>query len=236
MTLTRTISAIFVKDILSEFRTGRLLPTMILFALLTAWVFRVAVESAGLDKSLIAPAVLLVVLLFSAILSADKSFAVEHENDCISALLLAAADPGDIYIAKLMVNITVLSVFELVTVPAVLVLFDLSARAISLHLAVVLLLVNIAIAGAGTFLGPIAGRATAAGGLSTILVMAVLSPIIVPAVFSLLILFHTSGGAMSMTGIMALVGDFPSAVGFLAAFDAIFVTVCWLLFGFVIAE
>ena len=35
---------------------------------------------------------------------------------------------------------------------------------------------------------------------------------------------------------LAMVGDFKTAIGYLIAFDAIFTTACWMLFGFVVQE
>jgi hypothetical protein len=38
------------------------------------------------------------------------------------------------------------------------------------------------------------------------------------------------------SGSLAFVGSFQAAVGYMIAFDAIFVVACWLLFGIVIEE
>jgi len=100
----------------------------------------------------VAAAVLPIAILLSAIWASDKSFAIEQQNDCISSLLLAPVDAGDIYIAKLLVNVVILYVFEIVTVPAVLMLFKVGIVNRWLKLIVVLLLANIGIAGIGTLL------------------------------------------------------------------------------------
>ena len=230
------IKAIFTKDMVSELRAKQVLPAMIVFGVLVGWVFRLATEASVVDKSVTAAAVLLVALLFSVILSSERSFAVERQNDCISGLLLAPVDAGDIYIGKLLVNIAMLCIFELVAVPVVFVLFEVNVSGDWLGLAVVLILINIGISSLGTLLGCAVEGTKAASCLLSILVMAALAPLMIPAILGLLLLFGPAGGEAAGAGALAMVGDFKTAVGFLAAFDAIFVTVCWLLFGFVVAE
>jgi heme exporter protein B len=220
------IKAIFIKDLLSEFRTKQVLPAMIMLGILIAWIFRIAAESAEISVPAIASAALLAAILFSAILVCEKNFASEHENDCFDALVLASADTGDIYLAKLIVNVTILCIFELVAVPAVLVLFKINVGLNWPRLIIALLLINIGISSVGTLLACAVQGTKTANSLLGVLVMAVLSPMMIPAVSALLSLFSRPDTAF----------DFNRGLGLLLAFDAIFVTVCWLLFDFVAAE
>jgi len=236
MSFCATIKAILVKDLLSEFRAKQTLPTMVVLGVLIAWVFRIAAEAAPTSTSATAAAVLLLAILFSAILAADRCFALEQQNDCINALLLAPADAGDIYIAKLLVNIAMLCIFEIVTVPAVLMLFkpDLAGR--YLELLALLLLADIGIAGVATLLGSAVQQAKSSGMLLSILVMAVLMPMMIPMIFALLSLFGVVVEEAPASGTLAMVENFKTALGYMAAFDAIFVTLSWLLFGFLVSE
>ncbi len=231
-----SIRTIFIKDLVTELRAKQVLPTMIILGVLIAWVFRIATEATPVDTSVTAGAVLLLAILFSAILASERVFAVERQNDCISSLLLAPVDAGDIYIAKLLVNIAMLCIFEVVTVPVVFVLFKVNIAGRWLELIGVLLLCNIGISSVGTLLGCLVQGTRAQSALLSILLIAVLMPMIIPAIFALLLLFGAIGEGVSGAGALAMVGDFKTAVGFLTAFDAIFVTVCWLLFGFVVGE
>ena len=228
-----TVRAIFLKDLLTELRAKQLLPTMICLGVLIIWVFRIATESALSDSPTIAAAVLLITLLFSVILAGERAFAVEQQNSCISSLLLAPADPGDIYLAKLLVNITMLFAFEIVTVPVVLLFFKLSLARNWLVLIGVLLLANIGVCSVATLLGCVVQGTRTQSSLLSILVLAALCPLMIPVIYSLLLLF---GAETGNTGTFTMVGDLKTAMGFMAAFDAIFVTVCWLLFGYVVSE
>jgi heme exporter protein B len=202
---------------------------MIVLGVLLAWVLRIATKDIRTEAPVISAAALLISILFSAILSSERIIAVENDNDCIKALLLSPADSGDIYIAKLLVNITMLIIFEIVTVPVIFALFRITAGRWA-GLAGVIILVNIGICGAGTLLGAIAQAGRAANSLLSILVLVIICPIIIPAISALELLLQSTGtGPLLTTGL-------SDKIGFLVAFDAIFVTVCWLLFGFVLSD
>ena len=230
------IKAIFIKDLVSEFRAKQVLIAMTILGVLMAWIFRIATEAASVDSSVVAAAVLLVSLLFSVILAGERVFAVEQQNDCISALLLGPVDAGDIYIGKLLVNIAMLCIFELVSVPVIFVLFKVNIHGEWLWLVTVLLLVNVGISSIGTLFGCLVQGTKAKSCLLSVLVMTVLMPMMIPAISALLLLFKDTGAKVAVTAVPAMVGDFGKAIGCLAAFDAIFVTACWLLFGFVVRE
>jgi len=231
-----TIRAIFVKDLVTELRAKQLLPTMVCLGIIIAWIFRIAAQTASIDISVAAGAVLFIAMLFAGVLTSDKSFAVEQENDCIGSLLLAPVDAGDIYLAKLLANIVILCIFEIFTVPVVLVLFKVTVTAGYLRLIAVLLLGNIGISSVGTLLGCVVHQTRATSSLLSVLVMAVLMPMMIPAIIALLSLFTPAGSLAVGAGAFGIAGDFKAAIGYMAAFDAIFVTVCWLLFGLVVGD
>ncbi len=229
-----TIKAIFIKDMVSELRAKQTLPAMIMLGALMAWIFRIATEGAEAEAAVTGTAVLLVSLLFSAILASERIFAVEQQNDCMGLLLLAPIDAGDIYIGKLLVNITMLCIFEIVAVPVVLALFKISVGMNWLRFINILVLVNIGVSAIGTLLGCAVQGTKATSSLLSILVMAAICPMMVPAVFAMVLLF--GGTEAGVSGTLGMAGNLRAATGFLAAFDAIFVTVSWLLFGFVAGE
>jgi len=229
------VKAIFVKDLVSEFRGRQTLPVMIMLGVLIAWVFRITASEGTSDTSAIAAASLLVSLLFSAVLAAERGFAVEQENDCINALLLAPVEAGDIYIAKLLVGVAMLCISQIIAVPATIVLFGVDVNNNWFYLIVTLMLINIGTSGVAALLGCATEGTKAQNSLLSVLVMAVLLPVMIPSVFALQAIFGDINAKVIGSGALAMVGDFKRAIGFLAAFDAIFVTLCWLLFDFVIA-
>jgi heme exporter protein B len=232
----QSIKAVFVKDVLIELRSRQVLPTMIIQGMLIVWVLRIAGESIPSGVSVIGPAALWIAFLFSGLLAQERSFATEQDQGCIYGLILAPMDEGTIYLAKLLVNVVMLSVYELVLTPIVMVAFKLRLSGNIGLLVLVLMLGNIGISSVGTLFSAVVQLTRTRGSLLSILVLAVLAPMMIPATFSLLILFNVSPAELVGTGALAFVGTFRAAIGYLVVFDAVFVTACWLLFGFVVKE
>ncbi len=226
--------AIVVKDVVAEFRSRQVLPTMIVLGMLIVWVMRIVSEATVLSSRVMAPAGLWIAFLFCGLLVQERSFAVEEKQDCIAALLLAPIDAGTIYLAKLLVNVFILCVFEIIIVPIVLLAFGIGVPGRWPTLVAVLLLGNVAISSVGTIFSAMVQLSHARGALLSILVLVILLPIMVPAIFALLVLFEAVPPEQAGTGILAMVGSLSNAVGYMTAFDALFTTVCWLLFGFVV--
>jgi heme exporter protein B len=231
-----SLKAVFVKDIVTELRTKQVLPTMIVLGMLIMWVLRIATETAAESTEIVGPVAFWIAFLFAGLLAQERSFATEQQHDCIYGLLLAPIDEGTIYLAKLLVNIVMLCIFEIIIVPVAMIAFDLHMEGGWFALAGVLLLGNIAISSVGTLFSAIVQLCRTRGALLSILVLAVLAPIMVPATFCLLLLFGAIPEELTGTGALSFVGSLKAAIGYMAAFDAVFVTACWLLFGFAIKE
>ena len=231
-----SLKAVFVKDIVTELRAKQVLPTMIVLGMLIVWVLRIASEASIASRLVIGPIAFWIAFLFSGLLAQERSFATEQQEDCIYGLLLAPIDEGTIYLAKLFVNIIMLCVFEIIIVPIVLVAFELKVGDNWMALIGVLLLGNIAISSVGTLFSAIVQLCRTRGALLSILVLVVLTPMMIPATFSLLLVFGAIPAELVGTGALAFVGSFEAAVGYMIAFDAVFVVACWLLFGFAVKE
>jgi len=234
--LCNSLWAIFVKDIVTEFRSKQVLPTMIVLGMLIICVLRIVSEAPGLSNTVMGSAVLWIAFLFAGLLAQERSFAVEEQEDCIAGLLLAPVDPGTIYIAKLLANVVMLCVFELVVVPVVFLTFQLSVAGRWFQLITVLLLGNIGISSVGTLFSAMVQLSRMRGALLSVLVLVVLMPMMVPATFALLTLFSAIPAEVTGSGTLAMVGSFKAAVGYMAVFDSVFTVACWLLFGFVVQE
>ncbi len=225
--------AIFVKDIVTELRAKQVLPTMIVLGMLVVWILRVVSEAASIEETVMGSASLWIAFLFAGLLAQERSFAVEQQQDCINALLLAPVDVGTIFLSKLFVNVVMLCIFEIIIVPVVLFSFQLSIPERWPALIGVLLLGNIGISSIGTLFS---ATVQFSSSLLSIIVLVVLMPMMIPAAFALLLIFGAVPEELAGTGALAFVGDFKTAVGYLVAFDAVFTVACWLLFGFVVQE
>jgi heme exporter protein B len=232
------LRAIIVKDIIVELRARQVLPTMVVLGMLIVFILRLVSEAgpSGPGLPVMGAAALWIALLFCGLLAQERSFAAEQQNGCIDGLLLAPLDAGTIYLAKLLANVILLTVFEVIVIPMVLIAFNLHIAGRGLRLAAVLLLGNLAIASVGTLFSAAVQLARTRGALLSIVVLVVLMPVMIPASFALLALFGAIPQEVAGSSPLALVGGFDMAIGYMIAFDAIFVTACWLLFGIVIEE
>ncbi len=228
-----SFKAIFVKDIVTELRAKQVLPTMIVLGMLIVWILRIVSEAASIQEAVMGPAALWIAFLFAGLLAQERSFAVEQQQNCINALLLAPVDVGTIFLSKLFVNVVMLCIFEIIIVPVVILSFQLTPPDRWLSLIAVLLLGNIGISSIGTLFS---ATVQFSSSLLSIIVLVVLMPMMIPATFALLLLFGAIPEQLAGTGALAFVRDFKTAVGYLVAFDAVFTAAGWLLFGFVVQE
>ena len=225
--------AIFVKDIVTELRAKQVLPTMIVLGMLIVWILRIVSEAASIGDAVMGSAALWIAFLFAGLLAQERSFAIEKQQNCIDALLLAPVDVGTIFLSKMFVNVVMLCIFEIIIVPVVLLSFQLSLPDRWPALIGVLLLGNIGISSIGTLFS---ATVQFSSSLLSIIVLVVLMPMMIPATFALLLLFGAVPEELVGTGALAFVGEFNTAVGYMVAFDAVFSVACWLLFGFVVQE
>lgn len=230
-----SFKAIFIKDIVIELRSKQVLPTMIVLGMIIVWILRMVSEAGSMSLTVIGPAALWIAFLFSGLLVQERSFSTEQQQDCIYGLLLAPVDAGTIYLAKLFVNIVMLCIFEIIIVPVVFLAFRLSVDRWGAFI-VVLLLGNLGMSSIGTLFSAIVQLSRTSGALLSIIVLVVLMPMMIPATFALLILFGAIPAELASSGALAFVGSFETAVGYMVAFDAVFIVACWLLFGFAIKE
>jgi len=228
-------NAVFLKDLIAELRAKQVLPSMLVLGLLIMWILRLASSTSSIDLAVTGPAALWISILFSGLLAQERSFSVEKENGCLEALLLAPVDAGTVYLAKVAVNLVMLCVFEIVIVPAAILMFRLEVSDWPVLVAV-LMLGNLAISGVGTLFSALVCGAGARGAVLSVVVLAVLMPVMVPAVFALMVVFGAVPAALVGTGALAFVGSLGSALGYMVAFDAVFIAACWLLFGIAVRD
>ncbi len=238
------LRAIIIKDIVVELRARQVLPTMVVLGMLIVFILRMASEpgSTAAGGAVMGVAALWIAFLFSGLLAQERSFAAEQQNGCMDGLLLAPLDVGTIYLAKLLANVIMLTIFEAIVVPIAIISFNLHVAGGWPRLIVVLLLGNLGISSIGTLFSAAVQLTRTRGSLLSIVVLVILMPMMIPATFALLVLFGAMPGetqgvaSLSGSGTLAFVGSFKAAVGYMLAFDAIFVVASWLLFGVVVEE
>jgi heme exporter protein B len=216
---------IIQKDLVSEWRSLRSWPAMILLGIVVVVVFASQMDLPPDQRRQMAASLLWVAIFFAAALSLDRSFAVEREDGCWRSLLLYPMPPSAIYLAKLAVNVVWLATLQSILVPLFVMLTGAPLLSHPWAMALVALLGNLGIASSGTLLGALAARMQKGANLTVPLAL----PTAIPVVLA----------AAEATRLLAE-GHFAAAWWdwnlLLAAFAVIFTTAGVLLMDFVTEE
>jgi heme exporter protein B len=213
------------KDLLSEYRSRRAWPAMLLLGILVAVVFAVEMDLPPSQQRHIAGGLLWLAILFAGILALERSFALESEEHCGEGLLLYPVSPTAVYLAKLVVNVVALAALELILIPL---LIALSGVPLLVHpWATVLVagLGNLAIAAIGTPLSALAAKISERSNLAALLVFPLLIPVVLAAAEATRLIAEDNLGA-----------EWWRWVRFLAAFATVFLVSGAVLFDFLVED
>ncbi len=168
------------KDLLLERRAkigmGQVLP----FAILVLLLFAFALDPDRGILKLATPGLFWVTVLFSAVLTLQRSFALEAEDGILEALRLSGMSPAGIYLGKVTALTIELLLLEAVLVLGVAVLYDTKFLGIPLLFAIALL-ATLGIAGAGAVYGALAARLRSRETLLPLLLLPLLAPVLIAA-------------------------------------------------------
>jgi len=216
--------AVLWKDLVSEWRTGDRLLSMLLFSVLVVIVFHFALPA---DASQLlqtgAAGLLWVAYVFASVLGLNRAFALELENEALSGLALTPADRGWIFLGKAGANTLLLFVVQAVTALAFALAFDVGLGAVALRFGVVLALGAIGLSSVGTLFAAVAVRTR----YREVMLPLLLLPVMVPLLL----------GAVRASAALLERGTLPSAeLRLLVVVDAAFLIVSFVLFEYVLDE
>jgi len=219
----RQILILMGKDLRVEARTRQTLGLVTVLGILIIVVLGLGLGAdAAATRGFGATAVLWVAYLFSGVLCFEKTMAVERADGAMAALMVAPIDRGNIYLAKLLSNLVLMAAIAAVITPCGVLFFafDLSA-APGTFLAVMTLAV-IGFAAVGTLFAAVVSSSRLQGGLLAMMVFPVTLPLVIA---SMQLLLHRFRDGQSIGG---------TGMGVLMAFDAIFLTLSWAVFEWVL--
>jgi heme exporter protein B len=164
-------------------------------------------------------------ILFSGVLSFNRSYEQETENGALDALLLYPGDRRAIFLGKLLANLLFVLLVELVMIPAAAVLYDLPILGVLAPLSLIVALGTIGFVTLGTFYASMASRVRAREVLLPLLLFPMLIPVLV--------------GAVEATGVILegdVMGQARGWIRLLAVFDVVFLTASVVAFEYVIGD
>ncbi|MCZ6473925.1 MAG: heme exporter protein CcmB [SAR324 cluster bacterium] len=185
---------------------------------------RVAVLEAARRTTLQegAPGLLWVTFLLAGLLGLSKSFSQERENGSMEGLLLTPAARGTIYLGKMGSNALFLLLLLAMVLPLFALLYQISLWGVLLPLCAVLLAGVLGFAALGTLLGGMTSTLQGKEVLLPLLLFPLLAPIVI-------IVVHLTGVILEGSPLAAEM----DWVRLLAAVDAVFLIISYLVFDFV---
>lgn len=176
------IGAIVWKDLTAERRTKANFNAVAFLAGLILLMFGFALGPDNEALRNVAGGVVWLTVLFSGVLSFNRSYEQELANGALQTLLLYPGDRRSIFLGKLLANLTFVLLVEAVLVPLAAFLYDIPIWNAIVPLAVVLLLGTVGFVTLGTFYSAMASRLRAREVLLPLLLFPMLIPLLIAAV------------------------------------------------------
>ncbi|MEE9583178.1 MAG: heme exporter protein CcmB [Dehalococcoidales bacterium] len=211
------------KDILSEMRTMEIISSVLVFAILVIVIFNFAFGGRQQTINLVAPGILWVTFAFAGVLSLNRSFILEKEENCLEGLMACPVSREVIYVGKMLGSLLFLLFVEAIVLPIFAMLFNVAV--FSLQLVTVTFLTTLGFVAVGTLFSALAVNTKAREMVLPILFLPIVVPIIIAAV---------SASRLALSG--EPWGSLSSWLAIIVAFDVIFLVASFLVFTFVIEE
>src|SRR5689334_4719859 len=221
--LFKAMIAIIQKDLIAEYHSRELVPTMLAFSLLIILIFNFALELDIKTRQSVTAGVLWATFAFAGTLGLNRSMAIEKDRGCLDGLLLAPVDRSAIYFGKVISNLAFMLIVEMIVLPLYSVLY--SVNLFQPGLLLVILLGSIGYVGVGTLLAAMSVQTRTRDILLPILLFPVVIPVLLAAV-------KASSGFL--TGADQSEVLFP--IGLLVSYDIIFIAVAFMVFDTVVEE
>ncbi|WP_188453331.1 heme exporter protein CcmB [Virgibacillus oceani] len=117
MTFINQVVLILNRDLRIEFRSKSLLLSMVIFALLFQVFLQIVFDAKTQAIQMIAPGILWLPVLLSAMLGFNKYGSAERENGALTGLLVSPIDKGALFLGKLIGNYVLVFIVIVTSVP-----------------------------------------------------------------------------------------------------------------------
>lgn len=214
------VGAIVWKDLTAERRTKANFNAVAFFAGLILLLFGFALGPDTEALRGVAGGVLWLTVLFSGVLSFNRSYEQELENGALETLLLYPGNRKSIFVGKLIANLAFVLLVEAVLIPLAAVLYDIPIWSVLAPLGLVMFLGTFGFVTLGTFYSAMASRLRAREVLLPLLLFPMLAPLLIAAVQATGAIL--AGDLMDLSGSwlrVLVVFDIVFFVGALYAFE-----------------
>jgi heme exporter protein B len=169
------------KDLLSEFRTRRAWPAMLLLGVVVALVFSIQMDLLPQQEQRLVGGLLWLAVFFAGMTAVDRSFAAERDEGCWQGMRLLPLSPGTVYLAKLLVNVIALLALECLLIPLFFLLSDIPLLAHAGEMLLIAVLASPALAAVGTLVSALATGSGRSGSMLVLVVLPLVTPVVLAA-------------------------------------------------------
>ena len=184
MTFVRRTCAVVWKDVLVETRSKETINATLFFSVLLLFVFEFTLGGDRERLVTVLPGLLWLGVLLAGLLGLGRSFVLERENDCWEALLLTPGDKSAVYVGKLIGNLLLMALVELIVLTLFTLFMNIEIARAMPGLLAVLALGSLGIAAVGTLFGAMTAHVRARELLFPVLLLPVLIPVLLAIVKS----------------------------------------------------
>ena len=223
--LLRQAWAVARKDLLLELRTRTALVSAVVFTALVLTLFNFGRDPTAVPTLDLAPTVLWVTFTFAAMLTLNRAFQLELENQALDGLLVSPLSRTSLYWGKLIANLAFVAVVEAVGLPLFVLFFNVSLGRVLLPLVGVIALATLGFVAVGTLFSALVIRTR----FAELLLLVILLPFLLPPLI----------GAVQVTARLFEGRPLSESEGYLkllAAYDIVFVSLASFLFRFTVDE
>lgn len=213
------------KQILLQWRSRARFGSVLMFGVTSLLIFSFAVGPDSTALKAHAAGYLWLGLLLMSTLSLQEAARLDVQNGALEALVLLPVDGRALYYAKAIVNTLTLGGLGTLLIPVVVALYDAPMKEGPLMLLAVIWLGSAALVAPGTLYAVLTSRARA----GDVLLPLLLFPLVVPALL----------GAVKATEVVMAgdpMGRLSSWIGLIVAFDAIYWSLCGLLYPLLLED
>jgi heme exporter protein B len=224
MALLSNTAVLLGKELRTEFRSRELLTTTVIFILTIVVLFSFTFDPSVSESRRFGPGLLWLAFLFAASLMLQPCFLREQTNDTLSALRLSVSDPFAIFLAKLAANTLFLLFTQILLLPVFSILYNVPVLAAFPQLVLVMFMGSLGLSVTGTALSAISAHARMRELLLPLLLLPLLTPVLIAS---------TEATAALLVPNPAMPWKW---LGFLLAFDIVFLTALWLFGEYLLEE
>jgi heme exporter protein B len=173
------------KDLKIEFRSRHTLNFMFLFSFVVLLMFNFASDPFSASVIDVAPGLLWFVLIFAALLGLSRAFIKEKDSGTLEGLKAAPISSNEILLGKIIYNLVLVFIIEVIAFPLFIVLFNYSIAGSTLAAFAVLALGSMGLVIVGSFVSALILSARSRELVLQVIALPLLLPVIVPTILAL---------------------------------------------------